>query len=155
MDETKARIKQFVLGIAPSLDDSEGESGGEESGAFSLLDFTIDSVIDRTLIYTNRLQLVLEDDDYTDVPERQLPIPRALERVLAQVVVGAYNNTVNATTDKENAVKSISDNGQTVSYSEALANYLNSASESEIFSGSIALLNKFRKGNVHAYTREL
>lgn len=135
MDEVKQRVKSYVLTINPSLED-EGESGGE-----TLLDFVIDSVIDRVLIYTNRSQLVLESDDYSEATH--LPIPKELERVIAQSVLGAYRNINNVNTAETGAIKSISDHGQSITYSEQVSNFLTTADDAEIFSGSKVLLDKF------------
>lgn len=117
MEESKARIKKYVLIIDSTI---------EEDG---LLDFTIDSVVDRFLIHTNRMQL--------DESER---LPEVLERVLANAVVG----TIKSVKDYSIKVSSASDNGQSVSFSSELASYLASKSDSDIFLGSMSLINKFR-----------
>lgn len=132
MDAQKANIKAYALIINPLLTDDD------------LLDFVIDSVVERALIYMNRLQL--DDDDITDFysDEEDAPaiLPSELERTLAQVVVGAYRTAQGSNTNAKE-VTSISDNGQSVSYGEKMMSLLN-GDEAEIFSNSIEMLKKYR-----------
>jgi hypothetical protein len=137
----KTTIKSYVAILDSTIEEGD------------LLDFVVDSVIDRALIFMNRLQL--NDEDVTDFyyTEADAPaiLPAELERVLAQVVVSAYrNSTVAGSNTKE--ITSISDNGQTVHYSDKMADFLNS-SDSEVFSNSLKMLEKYRLPTIVADTR--
>lgn len=132
MDAQKVNIKEYALIINPLLTDDD------------LLDFVIDSVVERALIFMNRLQL--DDEDITDFysDENDVPaiLPSELERTLAQVVVGAYRTALGSNTNGKE-VASMSDNGQSVSYGEKMMSLLN-GDEAEIFSNSIEMLKKYR-----------
>jgi hypothetical protein len=71
-------------------------------------------------------------------------LPKALERVIAKVVVQTFTTVQSQTTATMGAIKSVSDNGQSVTYSDQISNFLTSSSEAEIFSGSMALLKSYR-----------
>lgn len=98
-----------------------------------MLDFSVREVLDRVLIYLNR----------TDVPEQ-------LVRPLTGIVDGMLRKyTSNSKAERpDQAISSISDNGQSVSYSENLARYLISATDDEIFGGFTKLMNRYRRPNV-------
>jgi len=145
MEDTIEKIKEYVLIIDPTL---EGEN--------DLLDYVIADVVDRALIYTNRQQLVEQyEEDLTDYDADDdfwsgyhYPIPKEIERALASVVVQSYK-TIGAKKDATgNTIKSISDNGQSITYGDQVASYLASSGDSEIFSGTSVLLDKFRIPNV-------
>lgn len=143
--EELATQKETIKGYVAILDSTIEEG--------DLLDFVVDSVVDRALIFMNRLQL--DDEDVTDFyyTEEDAPaiLPEELERVLAQVVVSAYRNaTVAGSNTKE--ITSISDNGQTVHYSDKMADFLNS-SDSEVFSNSLKTLERYRLPTIVADTR--
>lgn len=131
MEEQIETIKEYALILNPNITNDE------------LLDFVANSVVDRALIYMNRKQLDDEDvTDFYDEGDAPSELPTELERVLAEVVVGAYRN-VTELDSKDRAVSSISDNGQSITYGEKMSSYLNS-DESDIFSNSVKLLNKYR-----------
>lgn len=132
MDAQKVNIKEYALIINPLLVDDD------------LLDFVIDSVVERALIFMNRLQLDDEDvtDFYSDEEDVPAILPSELERTLAQVVVGAYRTALGSNTNGKE-VTSMSDNGQSVSYGEKMMSLLN-GDEAEIFSNSIEMLKKYR-----------
>jgi K+ transporter len=101
-----------------------------------VINFTIAEVKDRVLLYLNR-----ED------------IPQNIERVLARVINNglmkvekdrelAQNNEVNR------AISSISDNGQSVSYSNEVTNYFANAKDNELFTGFESLLSRYRRVTV-------
>lgn len=128
MDAIIARIKSYVLIIDGSIPDD------------SFLDFVVRDVVDRALIFMNRVQLI---EDYEADNSKEAPIPRQLERTLAGVVVGAYK-TIKARNVGEMAISSVSDNGQSISYKNEVASFLNTSSEAEIFAGSLELLKQYR-----------
>lgn len=98
-----------------------------------LLELVTDTVVDRVLLYLN--DAVLDS---------------SLERTVAQIVVGVYNQTntniENAGVDQ--AVSSVSDNGQSVSYANEVKNYLATADDSALFGGFAQLLARYRSVDV-------
>lgn len=146
MEDIIARIKEYVLILNPDLVDDE------------YLDYVIRDVVDRALLYTNRQQLVagyerfLDDDYYygdyyvgkdgKDYPI--LPIPVEIERSLGRVVNEVYR-TLEAQGESEGkSISSISDNGQSISYSDNAVSYLSSQDDNTIFSSVKSLMDKFR-----------
>lgn len=100
-----------------------------------LIDFTIEEVIDRVLLYLNR-----ED------------MPKNLERILAKIVNSGLKRSLKDIEVSEDdygnidrAVNSISDNGQSISYTNAVTNYFTSADDEELFSGFSSLLKCYRR----------
>lgn len=121
-DHQKEQIKNYVEILNSTVENDD------------LLDFVIDLTVDRVLIYLNEDKLN----------------PK-LNRVVAQAVVGVYNKTNNERSNSgapEQAISSISDNGQSVSYSSKVKSYLGSASDDELFSGFESLLKPYRRVNV-------
>jgi len=95
-----------------------------------LLQYTVYSVIDRALLYLNHEKLETR-----------------FERIIAEVVDGIFRkfkNNLN-TGNVENAVSSISDNGQSISYSNEIRNYLQSSSDNELFGGFTNVLARYRR----------
>jgi hypothetical protein len=143
MDAVIARIKAYALVINASL-----------QGALDL-DFVVNLVVDRALVYMNRAQLKADyeedlaiydesDDIWDDYP---YPIPLEIERVLAMAVVSAYRTVVEQTSGT-NAVRSMEDNGQRVEYQDKLMHYFNSGDDAEIFSGMTKMLDRYRLATV-------
>lgn len=102
----------------------------------TLLDFVVEEVVDRVLIYLN----------YAADAE----IDARLTKVVARIASGIFNQT-NANVDNagtETAVSSISDNGQSISYSDKTKNYLASTEDGELFGGFVKLLAPYRRINV-------
>ena len=103
-----------------------------------LIDFCIDEIIDRTEIYLNR----------TDLPSN-------LERILAGVlnnIVKRYAKEQSLTEEDaaatDSSISSISDNGQSISFSNELVNYFTTASDNELFTGVTSILNRYRRVKV-------
>ena len=97
-----------------------------------LLDFVTLEVIDRVLVYLN--------DDELDTK---------LERIVARIVSGIFaESSNNSSGDLAHDIKSISDNGQTISYSDRVKSYLVSTDDEELFSGFSKLLAPYRRVNV-------
>jgi hypothetical protein len=119
----------------------------------ALLDLIVRDVVDRALAYMNRQQLVAQYeldllDDSVEEEDYQLPIPTELERALAGVVVGAFKTVEVRNDSQTGAVTSISDNGQSINYSENVVTFLNSSDDSQIFSGAKVLLDRYILGKV-------
>ena len=97
-----------------------------------LLDFVTLEVIDRALVYLN--------DDELDTK---------LERIVARIVSGIFaESSNNSSGDLAHDIKSISDNGQTITYSDQVKSYLISKDDEELFSGFSKLLAPYRRVNV-------
>lgn len=98
-----------------------------------LLIYVVNEVVDRVLIYLNTDEL-----------------DSRLERVIARIASGIFAQTSNnlEATSPDVSIKSISDNGQSITYSEAVKNYLATAEDGELFSGFAKLLAPYRRVNV-------
>ena len=118
------RIKDYVKTINDTA--SEVEMDG-------ILTYTINEIYDRVLIYLNDTAL-----------------DEALERIVARIVSGIFNQTVNSksSTQSDSAISSVSDNGQSVSFSNEIKNYLASTEDNELFAGFSKLLARYRRINV-------
>jgi len=145
MDEVIGKIKEYVIALCPELEED------------SNIDFIISDVIDRFLAYTNRQQLVAGyerfltgdyyDSDYiVDVTGERLPIlpvPVELERTLARVVVSSYKGIKGLFADSK-GIKSISDNGQSISYGDYIESYFNSKEDDDIFGSAKTIIDRYR-----------
>ena len=118
------RIKEYVLKFNKTIDETEDAN---------LLEYAVEAVIDRTLLYLNHEKL----------EER-------FEKVVADVVGGIFNKykTNLNTSGTDLAVASISDNGQSISYSNEIKNYLANSTDNELFSGFAGILSRYRRVNV-------
>ncbi|MDO4979155.1 MAG: hypothetical protein Q4E47_03325 [Candidatus Saccharibacteria bacterium] len=121
-DEQLARIKEYVSAINKKATDDE-----------DLLEYAICEVFDRVLLYLNVDELA-----------------ENLERIVARVVSGIFNQTFNSleTTQADSAINSMSDNGQSISYSNEIRNYLSSTDDNEVFASFTKLLAPYRRINV-------
>ena len=145
MDEVIGKIKEYVIALCPELEED------------SNIDFIISDVVDRFLAYTNRQQLVAGyerfltgdyyDSDYiVDVTGERLPIlpvPVELERTLARVVVSSYKGIKGLLADSK-GIKSISDNGQSISYGDYIESYFNSKEDDDIFGSAKTIIDRYR-----------
>lgn len=122
-DEQKTIVKGYVTTLNSNIT------------AGDLLDLVVDTVSDRVLLYLN--DTVIADN---------------MLRVIAQVVVAAYKKTTAEGTSLgvDQHVSSVSDNGQTVSYTQLTAQYFGSQSDQELFTGFEQLLAPYRRIHVIA-----
>ena len=118
------RIKGYVKVI---------DNAASDASANALLEYCINEVYDRVLLYLNDTTL-----------------DEALERVVARIVSGIFNQTTNSktSTESEQAISSVSDNGQSVSFSNEVKNYLATTEDNELFAGFSKLLARYRRINV-------
>lgn len=125
-DEQKANITDYVKRISDVANSEENAD---------LLDFSIDEVADRVLLYLNRKDL-----------------PTETERIVARIVSRIFNQTINSksSTSTDSAISSMSDNGQSISFSNEVKNYLASSDDNELFTGFAKLLTPYRRVNVVA-----
>jgi hypothetical protein len=101
-----------------------------------LLNFVVAEVVDRVTLYLN-----VQPEDEIDA---------RLVRVVARTASGVFNQT-NATVESgeaDTAITSVSDNGQSVHYSDKVRNYLASSDDGELFGGFAKLLARYRRVNV-------
>ena len=97
-----------------------------------LLDFVTLEVLVRVLVYLN--------DNTLD---------QKLERIVARIVSGVFAESQESSDGElSHNISSISDNGQTISYSEKVKSYLVSTDDEELFSGFSKLLAPYRRVNV-------
>ena len=116
----EARIKEYAKLLNDKIEDGD------------LLDFVTLEVKDRVLVYLN--------DEVLDTK---------LERIVARIVSGVFTESLESKDGKlEHNISSVSDNGQTISYSDKVKSYLVSTDDSELFSGFSKLLAPYRRVNV-------
>ena len=118
--EQETRIKNYTKLLNSRIEDGE------------LLDFVTLEVLDRVLVYLN--------DNTLD---------QKLERIVARIVSGVFAESQESSDGElSHNISSISDNGQTISYSEKVKSYLVSTDDEELFSGFSKLLAPYRRVNV-------
>ena len=116
----ETRIKEYAKLLNNKIEDGD------------LLDFVTLEVKDRVLVYLN--------DDELDTK---------LERIVARIVSGIFMESLESKNGElAHNISSVSDNGQTVSYSDKVKSYLVSTDDSELFSGFSKLLAPYRRVNV-------
>lgn len=116
----ETRIKEYAKLLNDKIEDGD------------LLDFVTLEVKDRVLVYLN--------DEVLDTK---------LERIVARIVSGIFTESLESKDGElEHNISSVSDNGQTVSYSDKVKSYLVSTDDSELFSGFSKLLAPYRRVNV-------
>lgn len=127
MDEIIANIKKYLQIINQNYEEIDQNEG--------LIDFCISEIIDRVQLYLN-----------SDT------IPNKLERILANIVntgLTKYLKQIEISSEGINAVdqaiSSISDNGQSISYANEVTKYFTTASDEELFSGFSSLLARYRR----------
>ena len=116
----ETRIKKYAKLLNDKIEDGD------------LLDFVTLEVKDRVLVYLN--------DEVLDTK---------LERIVARIVSGVFTESLESKDGElEHNISSVSDNGQTISYSDKVKSYLVSTDDSELFSGFSKLLAPYRRVNV-------
>lgn len=116
----ETRIKEYAKLLNDKIEDGD------------LLDFVTLEVKDRVLVYLN--------DEVLDTK---------LERIVARIVSGVFTESLESKNGElEHNISSVSDNGQTISYSDKVKSYLVSTDDSELFSGFSKLLAPYRRVNV-------
>ncbi len=124
-EDQRARIKNYIKAINKTVA-SEDEA---------LLDAVLGEVADRVMLYLNDTK-----------------IDSKLEHVIARIASGVFNQSRTESTSgaPTMAISSVSDNGQSVSYSSEVQRYLTSATDQELFTGFEQLLKRYRRINVVA-----
>lgn len=131
MDNIIANIKKYLKIINKNINTIDKENEG-------LLDFVICEVLDRVQLYLN-----------------SETIPTKLERILANIVNTGLkkflkeieiSNEDNTAVDQ--AISSISDNGQSISYANEVTKYFTTVSDEELFTGFSTILSRYRRVKV-------
>lgn len=133
MDDIIAKIKEYLNIINPNTKTMDE----------SLVLFCINEVIDR-------VQLYLNSDTIPTKLERILAsiVNNGLKRCLKDIELSSDDNTA-----VDQVVTSISDNGQSISYSNEITNYFTSTADNELFTGFESLLSRYRRVKV-VYPKE-
>lgn len=103
-----------------------------------LVDFLSLEVADRLSLYLN-----LDTDKKLQYDERLVFIS---VRVVSSLLQEAKDKVAGSST--ETKIQSISDNGQTITFSNIAKNYIVTASDSELFGGVANILKPYRRCNV-------
>ena len=124
------KIKQYVILLLPTVDNSMEINE-------NLLEFVINDTVDRINLYLNRKEL----------------IPN-IERIIANTVIDNFkkvkakvNEMVTGESDKN--ILSISDNGQSITYSNEIKKYFATNEDNEILGGLTTLLKNKRRPDVY------
>lgn len=130
MEEQIKRIKEYVQLLKLEIEQDEE------------FDFNVRETIDRILNYTNRKEL-----------------PTKLERITAKIIVNIYKKLENEEENgEEKEIASISDNGQSVSFSDKVKTYMINSLDADLFFGFTEQINRFVKAKVvgeDEYTKQL
>lgn len=132
MEEQILRIKKYIKILDNNIVQEE------------IFDFNLSEFIDRALNYMNRREL-----------------PTQLERIIAKAIIQLYKkindeDVNNGEVQKE--ISSISDNGQSITFSDKVKTYMINSNDDEIFYGFTSQLDKFVKAKVVGeveYTKKL
>lgn len=127
MDEVIERIKEYVLVLEPEIEQDE------------LLDFVVQEVVDRVLVYTNRGQLIADFEEDDELYAH--PVPNTLERPIARIVKQVFKTN---SADGGREVTSIKDGQQSITFGDRVEHYLSSSMDAELFVSIKPMLDKFR-----------
>lgn len=105
-----------------------------------LLKYACEEVADRISIYLN----------LRPNAEGEFEFDRRIVKIGARIVSGIFTQTkANISgTAVDTTIKSISDNGQSISYGDSTRNYLATVEDGELFGGCSELLKPFRRVHV-------
>ena len=95
-----------------------------------LIDFVILETIERLMFYLN----------CTSLPEQ-------LERISAEIINGSLKRILDnrANDGSEKGISSMSDNGQSITFSSDVKKYFTTSTDDEMFSGYVGILNRYRR----------
>ena len=135
MEDAKNRIKEYVeILYTPTVD-------------ADLLDFLIDDVVERFLVFTNRIQFL---ESYLEAVEEgteegfsPLPLPVEVERTLAKSVVNVIKVTNVASDSVEREIVQLNDNGQSIRYSDKAKTAFTTMDDGEVFQGVMPTIRKY------------
>lgn len=104
----------------------------------ALVDFLAYEMADRLSLYLN-----LDTDKKLQYDDRLVSISVRIVSSLLQEAKGKLSGS-----NIETKIQSISDNGQTITFSNIAKNYITTASDSELFGGVANILKPYRRCNV-------
>lgn len=110
----------------------------DNTGSNDLVDFLSLEMADRLSLYLN-----LDTDKKLQYDERLVSIS---VRVVSSLLQEAKDKVAGSNT--ETKIQSISDNGQTITFSNIAKNYIVTASDNELFGGVANILKPYRRCNV-------
>lgn len=124
MDENEKTQVEIIEENVKKFNKTIGENDKD------LLTYSVEVVIDRALLYLGHDKL-----------------DKKFEKVVADVVSGVFTKyKKNANNeDADTVISSMSDNGQSISYSNEIKNYLASTTDNELFGGFVGLLSRYRR----------
>ena len=90
---------------------------------------------------------------YLNLPSENPQFDNRIVKVAARIVSGIFTQTKSniSGSNDDTEVKSISDNGQSITYGDKTKNYLATATDGELFGGCAELLKPFRRVHVVSY----
>lgn len=128
-DQFISKLKEKLKAINIAVDNAENNA---------LVDFLALEMADRLSLYLN-----LDTTNKLQYDERLLSIS---VRVVSYLLQEAKDKVAGSST--ETKIQSISDNGQTITFSNIAKNYITTASDSELFGGVANILKPYRRCNV-------
>lgn len=128
-DQFISKLKEKLKAINIAVNNAENNA---------LVDFLASEIADRLSLYLN-----LDTDKKLQYDERLVSISI---RVVSSLLQEAKDKVAGSNT--ETKIQSISDNGQTITFSNIAKNYIVTASDSELFGGVANILKPYRRCNV-------
>lgn len=128
-DQFISKLKERLKVINIAVDNTENNT---------LVDFLAHEMADRLSLYLN-----LDTTNKLQYDERLVSIS---VRVVSSLLQEAKDKVAGSNT--ETKIQSISDNGQTITFSNIAKNYIVTASDSELFGGVANILKPYRRCNV-------
>ncbi len=123
-----------------SMAEKVGIINQDSANDTDLLKYVCEEVADRLSIYLN---LRPNENKVFEFDERLVKIgARIVSSIFTQTKANIAGTSVDTT------IKSISDNGQSISYGDSTRNYLATASDGELFNGCVELLKPYRRVHV-------
>lgn len=128
-DQFISKLKEKLKAINIAVNNAENNA---------LVDFLALEMADRLSLYLN-----LDPSNKLQYDERLVSIS---VRVVSSLLQEAKDKVAGSST--ETKIQSISDNGQTITFSNVAKNYITTASDSELFGGVANILKPYRRCNV-------
>ena len=128
-DQFISKLKEKLKAINIAIDNAENNA---------LVDFLALEMADRLSLYLN-----LDTTNKLQFDERLVSIS---VRVVSSLLQEAKDKIAGSST--ETKIQSISDNGQTITFSNIAKNYIVTASDNELFGGVANILKPYRRCNV-------
>lgn len=128
-DQFISKLKEKLKAINIAVNNAENNA---------LVDFLALEMADRLSLYLN-----LDPSNKLQYDERLVSIS---VRVVSSLLQEAKDKVAGSST--ETKIQSISDNGQTITFSNIAKNYITTTSDSELFGGVANILKPYRRCNV-------